>query len=282
MRFTVWADDHPSLHAAPKVDGRVRVAHLHAHQRAQTPSDICRSSTVAGTGHIISRPASSSRTRASLRRSGARRTREIVALLERPRHRLDRLTRKRLSSISFERLADQRDTATLGNASRPCCEALTDPAGNPEPWTQDRRPSERSWRPPCRRPRRSRCRAWTPIPRDIRIHVRGNHKNLGEPAPRRFLQVVAGENQVPFRNADQAASIWRSGPRAPSNPLTARVLVNRVWKHHFGRGIVARRPTTSARPARRPTHSGVARLASGGLHGARLVDQEPTPPHGSL
>src|SRR5262249_8067066 len=36
-------------------------------------------------------------------------------------------------------------------------------------------------------------------PRDVRIHIRGNHQNLGEPASRRFLQVISGEDQQPIR-----------------------------------------------------------------------------------
>src|SRR5262249_53241074 len=34
-------------------------------------------------------------------------------------------------------------------------------------------------------------------PHDVQVHIRGNHKNLGEFAPRRFLQVIAGEKQPP-------------------------------------------------------------------------------------
>src|SRR4029077_4233693 len=37
-------------------------------------------------------------------------------------------------------------------------------------------------------------------PRDVRVHIRGNHLSLGDPAPRRFLQVIAGEDQPPIRN----------------------------------------------------------------------------------
>ena len=55
--------------------------------------------------------------------------------------------------------------------------------------------------------------------------------------PRRFLEAIAG--------ADQSAPTKGSGRLElarrlvdPSNPLPARVLVNRVWKHHFGEGIV--------------------------------------------
>jgi cytochrome c553 len=74
-------------------------------------------------------------------------------------------------------------------------------------------------------------------PHDVRVHIRGNHKNLGEVAPRRFLQVVAGEGQPPVPHGSGRLQLaeWMVNP---GNPLTARVMVNRIWKHHFGQGIV--------------------------------------------
>lgn len=72
---------------------------------------------------------------------------------------------------------------------------------------------------------------------DERIFIRGNHKTLGEVAPRQFLEAIAGAEQSrPQRGSgrlDLARRIVDLG-----NPLTARVMVNRIWKHHFGEGIV--------------------------------------------
>ena len=48
----------------------------------------------------------------------------------------------------------------------------------------------------------------------------------------------------------------RNSPQAiasETNPLTARVMVNRVWQHHFGKGIV-RTPSNFGRMGERPTH----------------------------
>ena len=75
-------------------------------------------------------------------------------------------------------------------------------------------------------------------PSDSPIHIRGNHENPGAIAPRQFLQVIAGSDQEPFRDGSGRLELarWVASER---NPLTARVLVNRVWHHHFGRGIVA-------------------------------------------
>jgi hypothetical protein len=74
-------------------------------------------------------------------------------------------------------------------------------------------------------------------PHDVRVHIRGNHKNLGEVAPRRFLQIVAGEKQAAVSEGSGRLQLAEWMVR-PENPLTARVMVNRLWKHHFGQGIV--------------------------------------------
>jgi len=87
---------------------------------------------------------------------------------------------------------------------------------------------------------------------DARLHVRGDPRNLGTPAPRRFLDVLGGASlpsDVEGSGRLQLAG-WLTDPR---NPLTARVMVNRIWQHHFGKGLVTTPSDFGARGTA-PTH----------------------------
>ncbi len=70
---------------------------------------------------------------------------------------------------------------------------------------------------------------------DQHLLVRGNHKNLGDVVPRGFLTAVDNE---PYPNPHLVRLDLANAITAPDNPLTARVAVNRVWRHLFGYGIV--------------------------------------------
>ncbi len=89
-------------------------------------------------------------------------------------------------------------------------------------------------------------------PADSPIHIRGNHKNPGAIAPRRFLQIVAAGDRKPFTDGSGRLQL-AAQIASDKNPLTARVMVNRVWKHHFGEGIVAT-PDNFGKTGARPTH----------------------------
>ncbi|MCO6454972.1 MAG: PSD1 domain-containing protein [Pirellulaceae bacterium] len=74
-------------------------------------------------------------------------------------------------------------------------------------------------------------------PEDELVHIRGNHRTLGEPVPRRSLTALGGDGQP--APADRSGRLQLARQlTSPDNPLTARVLVNRVWHHLLGRGIV--------------------------------------------
>jgi hypothetical protein len=61
----------------------------------------------------------------------------------------------------------------------------------------------------------------------------------GEVVPRRFLEVLsAGRDRPRFRNGSGRVEL-ANAIASKSNPLTARVMVNRVWQHHFGEGFVS-------------------------------------------
>lgn len=71
-----------------------------------------------------------------------------------------------------------------------------------------------------------------------RIFQRGNPALPGPSVPRQFLRVLAGEQAQPFHHGSGRLDLARA-ITAATNPLTARVLVNRVWMHHFGEPLVA-------------------------------------------
>jgi mono/diheme cytochrome c family protein len=73
-------------------------------------------------------------------------------------------------------------------------------------------------------------------PHDPRVFARGNPNRLGEEVPRQFLQAV-DPTRKPFATGSGRLELAQA-VASKDNPLTARVFVNRVWMHHFGKGIV--------------------------------------------
>ncbi len=73
---------------------------------------------------------------------------------------------------------------------------------------------------------------------DEYLLVRGKHQTPKDPVPRRFLEVIAGPKPISSPSGSGRKELAET-MTASSNPLLARVLVNRVWYHLFGRGIVA-------------------------------------------
>ncbi|MBL8826083.1 MAG: DUF1553 domain-containing protein, partial [Planctomycetaceae bacterium] len=87
---------------------------------------------------------------------------------------------------------------------------------------------------------------------NLKLHHRGNHKDLGDEVPRHFLSILSPADPQPFSQGSGRLELARA-IASRDNPLTARVFVNRVWQHHFGRGIVGT-PSNFGLLGERPTH----------------------------
>src|SRR5439155_24246231 len=81
--------------------------------------------------------------------------------------------------------------------------------------------------------------------------LRGNPHNLGEPVPRQ-APLVLNARRTPFTQGSGRLELAQAIV-SPDNPLTARVLVNRVWMHHFGAGLV-RTPSDFGLRSDPPSH----------------------------
>ena len=94
-----------------------------------------------------------------------------------------------------------------------------------------------------------------PKPKDSPLFVRGNAPKPGEEAriiPRRFIEVLSPKDASPFKEGSGRLELAKS-IASKDNPLTARVLVNRVWMYHFGEGLV-RTPDDLGNQAGMPSH----------------------------
>lgn len=85
-----------------------------------------------------------------------------------------------------------------------------------------------------------------------RILVRGSRSRPGKQVKRHFLQLVVGENPPEFKNGSGRLEMAQAIVDV-NNPLTARTMVNRVWQHHFGQGLV-RTPSDFGLQGEKPTH----------------------------
>jgi hypothetical protein len=93
----------------------------------------------------------------------------------------------------------------------------------------------------------------SPDPHDAPLHVRGSATNVGQTVPRHFLTALShGGTPQPLTEGSGRLQLARA-IASRDNPLTARVLVNRVWLYHFGKGIV-RTPSDFGTRCDPPTH----------------------------
>jgi mono/diheme cytochrome c family protein len=74
-------------------------------------------------------------------------------------------------------------------------------------------------------------------PHDSPVFLRGEAENKGPVVPRRFLEVLSGPTRAAFTNGSGRLDLAHAIV-SKSNPLTPRVMINRLWQHHFGEGFV--------------------------------------------
>ena len=102
-------------------------------------------------------------------------------------------------------------------------------------------------------PKRAMVVADRPNPQDTAVMLRGQADVRGDVVPRSFLEVLSpGGRRSPFRQGSGRLELAQC-IASKANPLTARVMVNRVWMHHFGEGFV-RTPDDLGTQAEAPTH----------------------------
>ena len=88
---------------------------------------------------------------------------------------------------------------------------------------------------------------------NMRIALRGNPRRHGDEVPRRFLEILTEVDARPEFQEGSGRLELSQAISSPENPLTARVIVNRIWMHHFGKAIV-RSPSNFGVLGDLPTH----------------------------
>jgi len=92
---------------------------------------------------------------------------------------------------------------------------------------------------------------YEPEPRDLPVFIRGNPNRAGQPTQRRFLRVLS-EDALTFSQGSGRLEL-ANAIVGDATPLAARVIVNRIWQAHFGRGLVDS-PSNFGQLGDRPSH----------------------------
>lgn len=88
------------------------------------------------------------------------------------------------------------------------------------------------------------------VGKDHPLYLRGDHRRPSETVPRRFLEAI---DPTPYQGTTSGRLRLAEDVIRDDNPLTRRVIVNRVWHHLFGRGLVST-PDNFGRLGSQPTH----------------------------
>ena len=89
-------------------------------------------------------------------------------------------------------------------------------------------------------------------PKDSPVFIRGDQRSRGAVVPRRFLEILSGKDRKPFTVGSGRLELAR-WLTSKDHPLTARVMVNRIWRWHFGQGLV-RSVDNFGRLGEKPSH----------------------------
>jgi hypothetical protein len=108
------------------------------------------------------------------------------------------------------------------------------------------------WSTSDKAPRQAYTLQDKPHPSNPRVFVRGNPGSPGKTVPKQFPGVVAAAGRKPFENGSGRLEMARI-IASPTNPLTARVMVNRVWMYHFSTPLVDT-PSDFGTRSEPPTH----------------------------
>lgn len=74
---------------------------------------------------------------------------------------------------------------------------------------------------------------------DQPVFIRGSHLQQGPVVPRRFLTIIEGHEQASYPGKQSGRLQLANSIASSRNPLTARVIANRIWRWHFGRALVS-------------------------------------------
>jgi len=87
---------------------------------------------------------------------------------------------------------------------------------------------------------------------NMNVALRGDLAKKGEVVPRRFLRILAGDEPALYSQGSGRLALADS-VTSPTNPLTSRVMVNRIWQWHFGKALVLS-PSNFGSLGEKPTH----------------------------
>ena len=99
------------------------------------------------------------------------------------------------------------------------------------------------------------------------MQIKGDPERLGPEVPRRFPSVLGGQT-LPTKEKGSGRLELANWIADAKNPLTARVMVNRIWHYHFGRGIVPT-PSNFGTLGQPPTHPELLDYLADALHRER-------------